>query len=114
MLTIEKLREYGANVEEGLNRCMNNEAFYLKLVNLFLMKNDFNKLKEAIDNNNLEEGFKAAHALKGVLGNLSLTPLSNIIYEMTELLRNKVQRDYNEFIINYQKEYDKLVALSKN
>lgn len=113
MLTIEKLREYGANVEEGLNRCMNNEAFYLKLVNLFLMKNDFNKLKEAIDNNNLEEGFKAAHALKGVLGNLSLTPLSNIIYEMTELLRNKVQRDYNEFIINYQKEYDKLVALSK-
>ena len=113
MLTIEKLREYGANVEEGLNRCMNNEAFYLKLVNLFLMNNDFNKLKEAIDNNNLEEGFKAAHALKGVLGNLSLTPLSNIIYEMTELLRNKVQRDYNEFIINYQKEYDKLVALSK-
>ena len=28
MLTIEKLKEYGANVEEGLARCLNNEAFY--------------------------------------------------------------------------------------
>jgi hypothetical protein len=32
MITIEGLKEYGANVEEGLTRCMNNEAFYLKLV----------------------------------------------------------------------------------
>ena len=32
MLTVEKLKEYGADTGEGLNRCMNNEAFYLRLV----------------------------------------------------------------------------------
>ena len=32
MLTIDALKEYGANVDEGLGRCMGNEALYLKLV----------------------------------------------------------------------------------
>ena len=32
MLTIENLRAWGANTEEALRRCMNNEAFYLGLV----------------------------------------------------------------------------------
>ena len=29
MVTLEFLREYGANVDEGLARCMNMESFYL-------------------------------------------------------------------------------------
>ena len=32
MVTIEGLKQYGADVESGLKRCMNNEGFYLKLV----------------------------------------------------------------------------------
>ena len=32
MLTIETLKEFGADVNEGLNRCMNNESFYLMLI----------------------------------------------------------------------------------
>ena len=33
MLTIEKLREYGADVDDGLVRCMNKKVLYLILVN---------------------------------------------------------------------------------
>ena len=36
MLTIDYLREFGADVQDGLNRCMNEEDFYLELVNLAL------------------------------------------------------------------------------
>lgn len=111
MITIENLKQFGANTDEGLQRCLNNEAFYLKLVNRFLEDNSFDKLKAAIDNNDLEEGFKHAHALKGVLGNLALTPLSNIIIEMTELLRNKTERDYSEFINKYETLYSELKSL---
>ena len=32
MLTVEALRAWGADTEDGLRRCMNNEAFYLRLV----------------------------------------------------------------------------------
>lgn len=31
MLTIEKLREYGANVDDGLTRCMGKEDFFFFL-----------------------------------------------------------------------------------
>ena len=40
-MTIDKLREYGADVEDGLARCMNNEAFYLKMVDLGLSDERF-------------------------------------------------------------------------
>ena len=111
MLTVEKLRQFGANVDEGLQRCLNNEAFYLKLVSRFLEDKSFDKLKEEISNGNFEEAFKASHALKGVLGNLSLTPLYEIIYELTELLRNQTQCDYGEYIKKYEALFQNLISL---
>ena len=29
-MTVNDLKTYGANTEEGLRRCMNNESFYLR------------------------------------------------------------------------------------
>ena len=111
MLTVENLKTFGANTEEGLQRCMNNEVFYLKMVSLFLQDKSFEKLKAEIENGNLEEAFKASHALKGVLGNLSLTPLYDIICEMTELLRNQNKCDYSGYIKKYEDLYQKLISL---
>ena len=36
MLTIEKLKEFGANTEDGVGRCMGNESFYIMLVSSIL------------------------------------------------------------------------------
>ena len=41
---------------------------------------------------------KIAHSLKGVLGNLSLTPLYDLAVEITENLRNVAEIDYFELI----------------
>ena len=43
---------------------------------------------------NYKEAFEAAHSLKGVLGNLSLTPLYDKVCKMTELLRAEEKTDY--------------------
>ena len=32
MLTAENLRAYGANVDEGISRCLDDEEFYIDLV----------------------------------------------------------------------------------
>ena len=48
MLTIEKLKKYGANVEEGVLRCAKNEALYIRLVGMIPNNPGFNKLYEAI------------------------------------------------------------------
>ena len=111
MLTIEKLKQFGADADEGLQRCMNNEAFYLKMISRFLEDKTFDKLKANIESGDLEEAFKASHALKGVLGNLSLTPLYSIVCEMTELLRHQTTCDYGEYIKKYEDLHKTLASL---
>ena len=75
MITVEKLNNFGANTAEGLARCFGNEALYLKLVATIPGEASFGKLKDALAEKNLKAAFEAAHALKGVLANLSLTPI---------------------------------------
>ena len=64
MLTMEKLASFGADTATGLARCMNNEAFYLRLVNMEL--GDVN--------------YEAFY--------LRLVPIYQPVTELTELLRN--------------------------
>lgn len=94
MITIEKLNEFGADTAEGLGRCYGNEALYIRLVNMLLNEQNFDRLKKAVDAGNLDEAFEATHALKGVLGNLSLTPMFDKASQMTELLRKRTPMDY--------------------
>ena len=47
MLTMDALRRFGANTEEGLGRCLNDEGFYLELVNMVLGDAGFDKLAAA-------------------------------------------------------------------
>ena len=106
MITVEKLREYGADVSDGLGRCMNNEGFYLTLVSLLPKEKGFDELQQAIEENDLSRAFEAAHSLKGVLGNLSITPLYRPLSEITELLRARREANYPQLLkeINEEKE----------
>ena len=98
MLTIEKLKQLNVDTEEGLNRCLNREDFYLKLVDRAIHDQSFEKLEEALKEEDLDRAFEIAHSLKGVLGNLSLTPLYGKTVEITELLRSRTKMDYSELI----------------
>ena len=91
MLTLDALKAFGANTDEGMNRCFNNEAFYLKLVGMGLADENFDRLSRALEAGNAAEAFEAAHALKGSIGNLALTPLFRPISEITEKLRGKTE-----------------------
>ena len=88
MLTLDTLREFGVDVDTGLSRCMNNEAFYLRLVQMELADPHFSALEQAAAAGDWKAAFEAAHALKGALGNLSLTPIYDPVCEITEKLRS--------------------------
>ena len=111
MLTIQNLRDWGANVDEALVRCLNNEAFYLKLVNKALGDPSFDGLKEAVEAGNLEKGFEFAHALKGVTANLALTPICQPVTRITELLRNRTAADYAPLLGEIAEKRSQLLAL---
>lgn len=112
MQTVNKLREFGANVEEGLQRCVNNEALYLRLVEKAIRDPAFDSLREIPEAGDLERGFEIAHALNGVTANLSLTPLFIPISEITELLRNRTEADYRPTVESIIAKRDELLALS--
>ena len=48
-MTLDDLAAYGANVDEGMARCMNNEAFYLRLVGTLAGEKGFDTLAAAIE-----------------------------------------------------------------
>ena len=110
-MTLDDLIAYGANVDEGLERCMGNEGFYLRLVETVKADPSFEALHTALADGNLDDAFAAAHSLKGALGNLSLTPLCEPILEITELLRNRTETDYSDLLAKIDAEYEKLCAL---
>ena len=110
-MTIDKLREYGADVEDGLARCMNNEEFYLRMINLGLSDERFEALGVALRESDKDKAFEMAHALKGVVGNLALTPIYQPISELTELLRHKEEGDYHGLYSKMMEERERLLSM---
>ena len=111
MLTIDKLKELGADTENGIIRCANDEGFYLKMVNMSLQDANFDKLGESIEKGDLAAAFECAHALKGVMGNVGLTNLYEPIAEMTEELRERNDIDYSPALAVISSELAKLRAM---
>ena len=102
-MNIDGLRELGANVEEGLERCMGMEDFYIEMIELGLSDERFEALGSTLEAADIDASFEHAHALKGVIGNLALAPLYETICEITEHLRAKEQIDYKPL-------YDRLLS----
>ena len=94
MNIIEKLNNYGCNTKEGLERCLNKEDFYLKLLKMSVSENKVYELKDAINAKDYDKAFGISHTLKGVFANLAITPLYNLFYTLTEDLRAKKDIDY--------------------
>lgn len=113
MLTLEKMRDLGIDPTDGLTRCMNNEIFFFKMISMAVANDYFDTLGPALEKNDLESAFEAAHALKGVIGNLALKPIYEPLAEMTELLRAKKQADYISMYRPIKEIRDQLLALTR-
>lgn len=111
MLTIEGLKELGADTDSGLGRCLNNEAFYLRLVGMAASDEHFGQLREAVEKDDLDAAFEHAHALKGVLANVSLTNVLEPVKEITEDLRARKEKDYSDVLGRIDEELAKVKAL---
>ena len=88
-MTLDALREFGANTAERMERCLNDESFYLEMVAMTLSDGSFEKLQDAMDAGDARATFAAAHSLKGSVGNVALTPIYEPVCALTELLRGK-------------------------
>ncbi len=113
MLTIDALKAFGANTDDALTRCMGNEAFYFRMIGKVIDDPNFGFLEEAVSAGDLDKAFEAAHTLKGVLGNLSLTPIYDPVAEITELLRANRKIDYSPYLKTITEKKNELMELMK-
>ncbi|MEG0899094.1 MAG: Hpt domain-containing protein [Oscillospiraceae bacterium] len=98
-IILEKLSLWGCDVQGALERCVNDENFYIDCLQSFKTDINFEQLKINLENKNFEAAFEAAHSLKGVSANLGITPLFDSISILVERLRKGYYEDN-------QKQYD--------
>lgn len=87
MSLLDELKENGADTADGLNRLMNNEAIYVKLLKKLPDSISQQEVLPFIDSGDIETATRNAHTIKGVTGNLSITPLYKNYTEIVNLLR---------------------------
>jgi len=88
------------NYEKAVSVMM-NDAFIERMLGKFFSNNTYPEIISSYEKKDFKALFSAVHAFKGVVGNLSLTPLfeiSDIITEMTRSLEE----------VNLDKEIDEL------
>lgn len=89
MSLIEELKGLGADVDEALDRVMGDQDLYVMMLGMFLQSAAENDIKaEDFDEADLEGLIKRVHTLKGVTGNLGLTPLFERYTESLGQLRS--------------------------
>lgn len=111
-----QLVEGGADVETTLKRFMGNEAIYQKFLGKFPDDKNYVNLGKNLEEGAFEAAYECAHALKGVVGNLGLTPIFERVSTLVEELRNKAPEDVNverakEEWQEVQKVYEQFISI---
>lgn len=112
----QQLEENGADVEATLKRFMGNDAIYQKFLGKFPADPNYANLGTNIEAGAFEEAYKCAHALKGVVGNLGLTPIFDKVSALVEELRNKAADEVdaaraNELWQEIRTVYEKFIVI---
>ena len=83
----KRLEAAGIDVEDALLRFMSDEGLMMKFLLRFPEDKNFQKLKQAMEEQDTAQAYTAAHTLKGVAGNLAMTALFRQVSAITEDLR---------------------------
>ena len=90
---LNELQERGCDVEGALVRFLNKEDFYAKCYKKFLDDPAFSALDKALKDKDADAAFRHAHTLKGLMANMGLTPLYDIVVQIVEPLRGGLYSD---------------------
>ena len=77
------------NDEEGKKRVMNNGKLYAKLLTKFRTDTNLNDLTASAEAEEWEKAQAAAHTIKGIAANLSLTELFNQSLDIETQIKEK-------------------------
>ena len=104
----------GGNYNDALQRLMNDALVYRFLMK-FPADKSFEQLKTALENQDVEAAFSAAHTLKGVTLNLAFERLAQASVTLTDALRPEHRDgyafdDFGAMFADVEKEYAAVCA----
>lgn len=76
------------DVDSALRRFCGDEALYVSCLSAFLEDRTIYALDDAIGLHAWDDAFTAAHALKGLAGNMGFIPLFHAVGELVVLIRS--------------------------
>ena len=79
---------FGGNYEEVVSRLRTDERI-ARFLQKVVTDGSYQLLIDSIASGNVDEAFRAAHTLKGICGNLSITRFGESSSALTEVLREK-------------------------
>ena len=80
-------REDYVNIKEALGRVRDNRKLFRRMLGMFMESGEFAALEDCLMQKDYNKAADAAHAIKGMTGNLSLTELFKASTKMMEELR---------------------------
>lgn len=84
---IEDLRKWGCNIEETIERFAGDVDLFVMLLPSMAEDGNFEKLGKCLDAEDVRGAFECSHALKGVIANMGLTPMTDVVVKIVEPLR---------------------------
>jgi HPt (histidine-containing phosphotransfer) domain-containing protein len=97
----------------GVTARLGGEKLVKKFIVRFLDDSSYDNLKTSLADNNIEDAFRAAHTLKGVCQNLSLTKLYESSCAVTEALRGKQPEKAEKMMSGLSADYEQTVLAIK-
>lgn len=104
-----QFEEAGINYDQAINRFMNKQEMYEKFLVRFTNDKSYGELKAAIEANDCDAAFRAAHTLKGVTANLAMDSLTKAASDTTEKLRAGNIEEAKELMQQVDVEYNRVM-----
>ena len=105
---LEELKRYGVDTDGAMERFLDDADLYQSCLQMFMSDDAFERLDQALRENDRKKAFDAAHSLKGVAANLGLDSLLQAISQIVEVLRRDTDDDLAALYANLQTELEKL------
>lgn len=111
---LEELRSWGCDVDGALERFINDEGLYRMCLGSVMEDKNFEDMLDALHRHDIKMAFEHAHTLKGVLANMGLTPMYDIIVRIVEPLRAGTDENLLEICEELMQAKGKLGELLEN
>lgn len=105
-----RLSKAGISANAGIERFYGDRELYECSLNKFPKDPHYEMMIKAIGEKDVKAAFAAAHALKGLAGNLSMVRLYDHICPLVELLRGGTLEGADELLPAVVSDYEALTA----